>query len=319
MNRRTVLAGLLSSPLWLRAAARRPRVVYVSPNVSKLTRSWYSDLGFVDERDVEIVAQPLSAATPADREAQAREILQARPSVVMVPGWESVFLFQRLTREVPLVFINFGGDPVGMGLVQSLRRPGGNMTGSAQNMMSMTAKLFEAVREMRPGGKRGGVMVVESSLTGRHMAQGREEIKRAGSLLGLDMAEVVVPNDPPLAAVRAALERARLDYLFVTDDLHSATVLPLLVAHVERARLPTIYISREVVRRGGLMSFTPDVAEGRKSAAEIAVRILRGESPATIPVHQTSRYHLAINRKTAGAMGLEVPAALLARADEVID
>lgn len=319
MNRRTVLAGLLSSPLWLRAAARLPRVVYISGSVSKVTRSWYSEFGLVDGRDVEIVAQPLSAATPADRETQAREILLARPSVVMVPGWESVFLFQRLTREIPLVFINFGGDPVGMGLVQSLRRPGGNMTGSAQNMMSMTSKLFEALREMRPGGKRGGVMITETSMRGRHMAQGHEDIKRAGSLLGLDMAAVVVPDDPSLADVRAALERARLDYLLVIDDLHGTRVLPELVAHVERARIPTIYISRDLVRQGALMSFTPDVAEGRKSAAEIAVRILRGDSPATIPVHQTARYYLAINRKTARAMGLEVPPALLARADEVVD
>src|SRR5688500_1290370 len=185
MNRRTVLAGLLASPLWLRAAARLPRVVYISGNVSKVTRSWYSGFGFVDGRDVEIVAQPLSAATPGERELQAREILQARPSVVMLPGWDVVSLFTRLTREIPLVFINFGGDPVGSGLVQSLRRPGGNVTGSAQNLMSMTPKIFELVREFRPGGKRGGVLVKESYLGAPHMAQGNRDIARAASLLGL--------------------------------------------------------------------------------------------------------------------------------------
>jgi putative ABC transport system substrate-binding protein len=238
--------------------------------------------------------------------------------VVMLPGWEAI-LFQRLTREIPLVFVNFGGDPVGTGLVRSLRRPGGNVTGSAQNMMSMTSKLFELLREFRPGGKRGGVLVKESSLRARHMLQGREEIARAGTLLGLDIAAIAVPDDPTMAMAQGALERARPDYLFVTDDLYEKPVLPELIAYLERARIPAVWISRDLVRRGGLVSFTPDVAQGRRNAVEIAARILRGENPGTIPVYQTDRYHVTINRRTADAMGLQVSPALLTRADEVVD
>ena len=293
--------------------------MYIASSVSRTTRSWYGEHGFVDGRDVDIEAAALPGATAAEMEPHALELLRSRPNVVLLPGWDAIFLFRRLTREVPLVFVNFGGDPVGMGLVQSLRRPGGNMTGSAQNLMSMTPKLFELLRELRPGGRRGGVLVKESSLRGRHMEQGQREIERAGSLLGLDIAAIVVPDEPSLAAVREALERARPDYLFVTDDLHDKPVLPELLAYLERTRLPTVYISRDLVRQGGLVSFTPDVAQGRKRAVEIATRILRGENPAAIPVYQTDRYHVTLNRRTARAMGLQVSPALLTRADEVVE
>ncbi|MEO5678011.1 MAG: ABC transporter substrate-binding protein [Usitatibacter sp.] len=320
MNRRTLLAGGLCAALLARATGKpRPRVVYIAHSVGAVTRSWYAEHGFVDGRDVEIVAETLAGATGAAMEPRARELLRSRPSVVMLPGWEPIFLFRGLTRDVPLVFVNFGDDPVGLGLVQSLRRPGGNMTGSAQNLMSMTPKLFELLREVRPGGKRGGVLVKESSLRGRHMVQGHQEIERAGRLHDLDIAAIVVPDDPPMAAVRAKLERERVDYLFVTDDLHGTAMMPELLAHLERARIPAIYISPQLVRDGGLMSFTPDFAQGRKNAVAIAARILRGENPGEIPVYQTDRYHVAINRKTARAMGLQVSAALLTRADEVVD
>jgi putative ABC transport system substrate-binding protein len=319
LNRRTALSCLLAAALPAWAATARPKVVYIAAGVGRTTRSWYGEYGFVEGRDVDIVAHALPGPTGVEMEPQALELLRSRPSVVMLPGWEETFLFQRLTREVPLVFVNFGGDPVGMGLVKTLRRPGGNMTGSAQNLMSMTSKLFELLVELRPGGKRGGVLVKESALRGRHMVQGREEIARAGSLLGLDIATLVVPDDPAMATVREVLEGAHVDYLFVTDDLHDKPMLPELLAYLERSRIPTIWISRDLVRKGGLISFTPDVAQGRKSAVEIATRILRGENPATIPVYQTDRYHVTLNRRTARAMGLQVSPALLTRADEVVD
>jgi putative ABC transport system substrate-binding protein len=319
LNRRTALSCLLAAALPAWAAPARPRVVYIAASVGRTTRSWYGEHGFVDGRDVDIVAHALPGPTGAEMEPHALELLRSRPNVVMLPGWEATFLFHRLTREVPLVFVNFGGDPVGMGLVKSLRRPGGNITGSAQNMMSMTSKLFELLRELRPGGKRGGVLVKESALRGRHMLQGREEIERAGSLLGLDISVLAVPDEPTMASVREVLARARVDYLFVTDDVHDKPVLPELLAHLERARIPTVWISRDLVRKGGLISFTPDVAQGRRSAVEIATRILRGENPATIPVYQTDRYHVTVNRRTALAMGLQVSPALLTRADEVVD
>ena len=315
-----MLSGLLCATLPLAAAPRPPhRVVYIAQSIGAATRSWWAEQGFADGRDVEFLAAPLAAASPERMEASALEILRARPSVVMLPGWDAVFLFTRLTREVPLVLVNFGGDPVGMGLVRSLRRPGGNVTGSAQNLMSMTPKIFELVREFRPGGGRGAVLVTETTSRARHMGQGAQEIARSASLLGMDIATVVVPDNPRIAALREAIERARVDYLFVTDEFHPLPVLRELVAYVERARIPTIYISRQVVRDGGLVSFTPDVAQGRRNAVEIAARILRGDNPATIPVFQTDRYHVTINRRTARAMGIEVPAALLARADEVVD
>jgi putative ABC transport system substrate-binding protein len=135
----------------------------------------------------------------------------------------------------------------------------------------------------------------------------------------MDIAEVVVPNAPTLEQVAAALALARVDYLFVPEDVYSNPALPQLIAHFERVKLPALYLYPIHVRNGGLMSMSYDIGEGHTAAIDMVARILRGENPATIPVYVSTRYHVAVNRRTARAMGIEVPVSLLARADEVVD
>jgi putative ABC transport system substrate-binding protein len=204
-------------------------------------------------------------------------------------------------------------------LVESLRRPGGNVTGTCQQLMSMTPKFFELLRELRPGARRGGVLIAERSVNAEHMLQGREEVRRSASLLGMAIELVVVPDNPTLADIRARIELARVEVLFVPDDLYGLPVMDELTGYLAAARLPALYISSSYVRKGGLASITPDEAEGHRMAVDMVARIVRGEKPATMPVYQATRYRTAINLRTARAMGIAVSPAVLARADDVVE
>jgi putative ABC transport system substrate-binding protein len=206
-----------------------------------------------------------------------------------------------------------------MGLVESLRRPGGNMTGTCQQLMLLTPKFFELLREMKPGGKRGGVLIKRSTTTAEHMKLGRTEMESASAKLGLEIVEIVTPDDPTLEEVRGAIERAKVDYLFVPEDLYFKPVMPRLIEWLARARLPALYLYPSLVKDGGLISMSYDIEEGFRAGIEMVTRILRGESPATMPVYMSTRYRIAVNRRTARTMGLDVPAGILTRADEVVD
>jgi putative tryptophan/tyrosine transport system substrate-binding protein len=322
MDRRTALSTLAAyAALLPRAAvaAALPRVVYDLARVGDRARSWYAEHGLVDGRNIALIAEPLNGLAPEAMQARARSVLASRPDAVVAFHWDSVFLYRRLTREIPVVFVNFGADPVRYKLVESMRRPGGNLTGTCQQLMSMTPKFFELLRELRPGARRGGVLVAERSIKAEHMIQGREEVERAAMLLGMAIELVVVPDDPQLAAVRAQIEQARLDVLFIPDDLYGLPVLDELTGYLVAARLPALYITPEYVHKGGLVSIAPDRLEGHRMAVEMVARILRGEKPGTMPVYQATRYRTTINLRTARAMRLVVPPAVLTRADEVVE
>ena len=170
MNRRAALAGLISAALLPRAAlaASLPRILYDLRRVGDRARTWYGEHGLVDGRNVELLGEPLKGLSPDVMEARARAVIASRPNAVVAFYWDSVFLYRRLTREVPIVFVNFGGDPVRFKLVESLRRPGGNVTGTCQQLMSMTPKFFELLRELRPAARRGGVLIAERSANAEH-------------------------------------------------------------------------------------------------------------------------------------------------------
>lgn len=321
LNRRAALAALVAAALLPRAAfaAAPQRVVYDLPRVGDRARAWYGEHGLVEGRNIELLGEPLKGLAPEAMEARARAVLASRPDAVVAFYWDSVFLYRRLTREVPIVFVNFGGDPVRYKLVDSLRRPGGNVTGTCQQLMSMTPKFFELLRELKPAARRGGVLVAMRSLAAEHMVQGREEVARAATLLGMAIDIVAVPDAPSLAAIRSAIERAGIDVLFVPDDLYGLPVMDELVGYLAAARLPALFLSPQYVRKGGLASITPDEAEGHRTAVDMVARILRGEKPATMPVYQATRYRTAINLRTARAMGIVVPPTVLTRADEVVE
>jgi putative tryptophan/tyrosine transport system substrate-binding protein len=297
----------------------RPRIVYTYRRTSDQLQKWYAEWGLLDGRDIDLADVDLVGLSDAQAEVLARQVLASNPRVIAVMGWKPVFLFQRLTSTVPLVFVNFGGDPVRMGLVESLRRPGRNMTGTCQQLMSLVPKCFELLREFRPAGHRGGVLITRATTTARHAVQAREETAQAAEELGIEIVDVVVPDDPTMDQVATALQRARVDFLLVPEDLYKKPIMPQVLAHLERIRLPALYFYPTLVHRGGLVSMSFDIAEGHVAAIQIIARILRGENPGAIPVYLSTRYHIAVNRRSARAMGLELPGMLLARADEVVE
>ena len=311
-------ASALATGAWA-ASAPRPRVVYTFRRTSDQLQRWYAERGLVDGRDIDLVDVDFAGASDADAEARAREILSSSPQVVALRGWRPVFLFQRLTTTVPLVLVNFGGDPVKMGLAESIRRPGRNVTGSCQQLMTLVPKFFELLREFRPAGRRGGVLITRATTSARHGAHARDETARAAELLRMEIVDVVVPDDPTIEQVAAALERARLDFLLVPEDLYGKPVMPKVIAHLERIRLPALYFYPSLVHRGGLVSMSFDIAEGHIAAIDIVARILKGENPATIPIYLATRYQITLNRRTARAMGIDLPPSLLARAEEIVD
>jgi putative ABC transport system substrate-binding protein len=219
------------------------------------------------------------------------------------------------TRTIPIVF-TFVPDPVGAGFVDSLSRPGGNATGFSQFEYGLTAKWLELLREIAPGVTRVGVLR-EPGLTAA-IAQ-FAALQAVAPSLRLELVPISLREDGEIERAMAAFARSATDGLIVTSGPLIAVHREAIVKAAARQKLPAVYALRLMAAAGGLMSYGPDFVDQYRLAAGYVDRILRGEKPADLPVQAPTRYELVINLKTARALGLDVPATLLARADEVIE
>jgi putative ABC transport system substrate-binding protein len=205
-------------------------------------------------------------------------------------------------------------DPVEAGLVASLGRPGGNVTGLSQQLTpEIRAKQLQLLKEALP--KVSRVAVLRSPAT----TVGLREYATAGQTLNLRVQFIEVRGADDLGRVFAAMARDRIDALLVPGDILLFTERRRVAALAREHRLPGIYSLREFTERGGLMSYSARLSEQFRRAAVYVDKILRGASPATLPVESPSKYELVINLKTARTLGITIPQALLIRADEVID
>jgi putative ABC transport system substrate-binding protein len=221
---------------------------------------------------------------------------------------------KRATSVVPIVFAA-AGDPVGTGLVASLGRPGGNVTGMSLQASDLAGKHVELLREVRPGLKRLAILVnVDSPNAVIQMQEAQAAARTLG--VAVDVMEIRRADD-----IAPAFDGAKggAEALFVMND-------PLVIAHRARinslalaAALPTVYAFREFVDTGGLMSYGPHFPDLFRRSSEYVDKILRGAKPSDLPVQQPVKFELVINLKTATKLGLTVPSSLLARADEVIE
>jgi putative ABC transport system substrate-binding protein len=214
-----------------------------------------------------------------------------------------------------LVFVQVT-DPVGAGLVESLARPGGNATGFALFEYSTSGKWLELIKEIAPGVTRVAVLRDQASQTGLGQFAA---IQSSAPPLGIDLRPVGVRNAEEIERGITALTRTPNGGLIVTTGAYALVHRELILKLAARHRLPAIYPYRSLVTDGGLISYAPDSIDPYRRAAGYVNRILRGEKPADLPVQAPTKYELIINLKTAKALGLEVPATLLARADEVIE
>jgi putative tryptophan/tyrosine transport system substrate-binding protein len=220
------------------------------------------------------------------------------------------------TRTIPIVF-NIGADPVKLGLVTSFNRPGGNATGVSWLSIAVVGKRFELLREIISP-KPVRLAFLENS-TNPVMNFNVEEAKTAAGSLGLSLDVVMAGSEQELDAVFAALEEQRVNALVVSGDPFFFTRRSQIVALAVRHSIFAIYTLREYTMAGGLMSYAPSYTEVHRQCALYVARILKGVKPADLPVMQPTKFELVINLKTAKATGIDIPATVLARADEVIE
>jgi putative ABC transport system substrate-binding protein len=245
----------------------------------------------------------------------AAELVALAPDVILATGTPVVEALQQVTRTVPIVFVT-GIDPVGAGFVESLARPGGNSTGFTLFEYGMSGKWLELLKEIAPGVKR--VAVLRDSAIGSGTGQ-LAAIQAVAPSFGVELSPVGVRDAGEIERAVSAFASTSGGGLIVTASTLALVHRELIVTLAARHRLPAVYGDRVLVSTGGLISYGPDRVDPFRRAAGYVNRILRGERPADLPVQAPTKYELAINLKTAKALGLDMPANLLARANDVIE
>jgi putative ABC transport system substrate-binding protein len=237
------------------------------------------------------------------------------PDVIFVSGSAAVEPLRRATRTVPIVFA-LVPDPVGAGYVDSLARPGGNITGFTQYDYSIAAKWLALLKEVAPNTTRAAVLRDPAITAG--IGQWAT-IQSVSSSLSIEVSPISLADVRAMESAIAAFAHSPNGGLIVTGSALTAVRYDLIIALAARYRLPAIYNDRYYATVGGLISYASNKVEEFRLAAGYVDRILKGEKPADLPVQTATRYELVINLKTAKALGLDVPPSLLARADEVIE
>jgi ABC-type uncharacterized transport system substrate-binding protein len=330
MRRRNFIALLggaaaVSSASWPLAAraeqgARLPIIGYLGSATALIQSQWVAafvrrlrELGWTESRNVLIEYRWAEGRDERYTEIAA-EFVRLKVDVIVTSSTPAVLRAKQATSSIPIVFAATG-DPVASGLVASLARPGGNITGVSNQLVDTAGKKLELLRDIVPGLRRLAFL----ANGGNHVAMlEMAEVQAMARTLGLEVITQEIRRGEDLAPVFDAL-KGRAEALYVAVD-------PLVNTHRIRinilavsARLPTMSTFRDYVEAGGLMSYGPNFPDLFRRAADLVDKILRGAKPADIPVEQPTKFDLVINLTTAKALGLEVSPTLLARADEVIE
>jgi putative tryptophan/tyrosine transport system substrate-binding protein len=326
MKRREFIAGLGSAAAWPLAAHAQQReqmrrIGILLPAVADdpVYQAWVGAflqglalLGWTIGRNVQIDTR-WEGANAADFRRHAAELAALAPDVILAHGSLTVAALLQATRTVPIVF-PFAVDPVGAGLVDSLARPGGNATGFMIFEFSIGGKWLELLKQIAPSVTRASVLRTQGSGTSQFAA-----IQTAAPSLRIEVSPINMRDAGEIERAVAAFARSPNGGLIVTGTLAATLHRNLIITLAARHRLPAVYSDRVFVTDGGLLSYGPDRLDQYRRAAGYVDRILKGEKPADLPVQAPTRYELVLNLKTAKALGLTIPPAVLARADEVIE
>jgi putative ABC transport system substrate-binding protein len=244
----------------------------------------------------------------------ARDLLRNDVELIVTVGTSAAVAARKSTQSVPIVFGNIS-DPVGSGVVASLNRPGGNATGRANMLDTLSAKLVELLREAFPGARRVAILWNPENEAKKLEF---EKCSAAAKALSMQVKSVEIYTAHELDAGFLAILSDRPDALLVFIDSTTISRKAAIVAFAARHRLPAIYQWRDYVDAGGLMSYGPNADYEWRQAAFLVDRVLRGTSPAELPIERPTKFSLVINIATARALGIDVPQSLMVRADEVI-
>ena len=274
-----------------------------------------SQLGWFDGRNMRIEYRASTGNNADEIRKYATELVTLAPDVILATGVSTVGPLQQATHTIPIVFAVVP-DPVGAGIVDSLARPGGNVTGFSTYEYGVSGKWLELLKEIVPRVMRVGVLrnPAISAGIGQFAA-----IQSVAPALGVELTPMNVRDASEIEHAIVAFAQAPNGGLIVTGSALVAAHRDLLITLTARYKLPAVYLERLFVAAGGLISYGPNVVEQYRLAAGYVDRILKGEKPTDLPVQAPTKYETVINLKTATALGLNVPATVLARADEVIE
>jgi putative ABC transport system substrate-binding protein len=274
------------------------------------------DLGYVEGRNLVVVHRSSEGAFHRLPELTT-ELVRAKVDVIVAPANQNVIVAKQVTQTIPIVMAG-SGDPVGAGLVASLARPGGNVTGVALvPSLELVGKRLGLLKELVPGLSRVGVIGNPANVASYRRVV--DAMKTSGTSLGLQVRIVDLRGPDDLDRTFASLVAQRVGGLYIPADalllLHRRRVVELIAKH----RLPAVYEFREFVDDGGLATYGPSMRDAFRRAATYVDKILKGAKPADLPVEQAAKFELLVNMKTARVLGLAVPPSLLQRADEVLE
>jgi ABC-type uncharacterized transport system substrate-binding protein len=272
------------------------------------------EAGWNDRRNMQIDYR-WGGGDSARARRYAGELVALAPDVILAPGSASLGPLLQATRDIPIVFVHVP-DPVGAGFVDSLAKPGGNATGFLLFEYGISTKWVELLKQIAPAVTR--VAVIRDPAITAGIGQW-SAIQAMAPLVGMEVVPVNVRDSSEIERTVAAFARASNGGLIVTGSALATTHRDLIIALANQHKLPAVYYEHLFVHRGGLISYGPDLADQYWRSAGYVDRILKGAKPADLPVQAPTRFQLAVNVKTAKALGLDVPPTLLARADEVIE
>jgi putative tryptophan/tyrosine transport system substrate-binding protein len=292
-----------------------PGVAWASTNFAAAFRNGLSETGYVEGRNVTIDyrwAQNEIGRLPE----LAADLVRHRVAVIVTPGSIAAALAAKAaTTTIPIVF-STGADPVKLGLVASLNRPGGNVTGVSYMNMELAAKRLGLLRELLPRATRFAVFVNPNSPAAESIVR---DVQAAASAIWQQFEVLTATTDRDIDTAFARLVQNGADALLVSPDTLFSDRRIQLATLAARHAVPAIYSDRQIAEVGGLMSYGSSVTDQFRQAGIYTGRVLKGEKPADLPVLQATKFELVINLVTAKALGLDVPAKLLAIADEVIE